>query len=146
MDGIPEAAEESRVWICQADVQIIAESRWDGRGASTIASLAVPENKISDDADYLAAIVPPAAPGACDAHRVVGVGDETRIAEGVTRVPYLHLINDFVVLRQVDFGNLDVCLGEVEPASGSGARRRRPCEPELIADLRRSDDPVVLAD
>ena len=61
-------------------------------------------------------------------------------------VPDLHLLDELVVLRRGRTCDLDVRIRKLEATGAAIAGRGGPGEPQLVADARRTDDPVVFAD
>ena len=113
---IPEGAEESSVGMSQPHVQIVAESCRTYTSAGADAGFPEPDHEVAEDADRVAAVTLAPAPGQRDADFVVRVRRQARVDKSNIGVPDLGLLDEFVVLRDVEFGDLDVGLWEVEPA------------------------------
>jgi len=100
----------------QPHVQIVAESCRTYTSAGADAGLPEPDHEVAEDADRVAAVTLAPAPGQRDADFVVRVRRQARVDKSNIGVPDLGLLDEFVVLRDVEFGDLDVGLREVEPA------------------------------
>ena len=82
------------------------------------------------------------APAEGDADLVVGVSGEAGIAEGMIRVPDLHLL-DHRPTGDVELDDLDMRMREVEPARPAVAVAGGPAEPEFVQAPGNADHRVV---